>query len=89
MCLWIKRSNVFTTTLVNEIGRQLSAKLSLPDLNIGTTFATFQSVGIFPRDKVKLKKFVSGRANSIAHSLSILGGILSGSDALLTSIDVN
>ena len=57
------------------------------NLNIGTTFATFQSVRIFPRDKVKLKGFVSGRANSIAHSLSILGGKLSGLDALLTSIN--
>ena len=40
-----------------------------------------------PPRQSEVKKFVSGRANSIAHSLSILGGILSGPDALLTSID--
>lgn len=32
----------------------------MPDLNVGTKFATLQSVGIFPRNKVKLKKFISG-----------------------------
>lgn len=76
--IFLNYFSISQTMLVNYISLQIRGLSQSPFLDIGAVSAHFQSLRTIPMAFDSLNKIFKGSANSVTHSLSTYGDILSG-----------